>query len=261
MDLTQLTAFITPVAKEFVFPAAAFVVGYSVKKLTTFARCRAMVRVFGRAAWKPENLFLSLPLWTLKKGPPGTERYIRKTPTGGEDACYGPTEMVSADDLASSREITAFFAQFHAKTVPTVWDDRRVDLRGRGGVFIGSPVGNLLVKDFFQSIEGLPVRFHHTPAGEGHPHDETIEVIETQKMYRPDTKNDYALILRTPNPSDKKGYFIFICGLGAEPTLSAAIYFRNNWKRFAACSETSFIVLTMPARHPQMASVAEEHGF
>ncbi|MFW9797730.1 MAG: hypothetical protein ACFFE2_11875 [Candidatus Thorarchaeota archaeon] len=241
----------------------SFTFGFLYRNLRKFLEFREYTEVFGKIAENQGNIHICIPLWKIKPEKREVKRYQKERIDGIIEEYHGPDNMVSLGDHEAGTHIEHVIAEFQEATVEYCLDnDKEFDCANRTVIMLGSPIANSRARLFFKQYPPPYFEFEITEETSEHDAALTIKDKKSPTEFNSVGDTEYSVILRTPNPHDKDGFFFFVFGAHANGTTVAALFLKNNWKKFTKALESAVVLLKMPRNSTAYEEVKEfSYGF
>jgi len=247
--------------KQFGGMAVTFVAGLTATRLKKEVRLRRFLKSFGKTACDPDHLFICLPLWQVKDAPRDSKRFEKIGPDKKVYSYFGPSQTLSYHDILASQELSFIFEEFYRKPPHIVLDTDRTDMSNKSGLFLGSQIANIKVRQILATIDQPYIEIVEQEETDDHPSAEAIRDKESGKIWDSAGEYEYSVVMRLENPQCPFGYFFLVFGCHSAGTLAAARYLRRQWGVFKKARSNAVVVLRLPRGAPEMARVHRRYGF
>lgn len=267
INLDSMISFAINIIHEMGIGIVFLIAGLSFQRIRRRFYRRKFKYAFGFVVENGDKFAISIPLWTLKENRREVPRFVKITPWDrNREEYYGPTETFSADDMKSSREISAILAEIFPQPAQIIPDRDALQFREKTVLMIGSPVANfhargIFQRDFFQMGSNRPFVFKIKDETMNSPSKTYVFSNQSEKKYYSNETYDIAVVQRLKNPSCNEGFLFIVAGSHAEGTFGASRYLRNNWEFFSRrkIGSTAGVLLKIDRSNPENIEVLERY--
>lgn len=224
---------------DFLIPAFAFILAFVIQAYYKNRRRKLYSDVFGTEALQHKNILISVPLRILKESSRNDTRFVRRELDGNDYYYYGPSEVLSFEDLQSCNTVLKILEEFFSTPFNFKMDnDPNLNLQRKTIFIVGGPDINSRARPLLSRKEKLFYQFLNEPNERG------ILDLRDNKFYKCTNEWEYSAVIRIPN--GKGSFSFFISGLSMTGTSASAKYLRNNWESFAQRPDSTSVLLKMP---------------
>lgn len=218
-------------------------------------------RAFGRNVKIADDIFFSIPLWSLQERRRTIARFRRNDPGGNVEEFYGPTNTFAREDVLGAVYVTEVMARRFKRPIRFISDDVRMETdtwSKRSAIVVGSPIANYHARGVVRMHEqfhpqDLFIRFEDVEETEESGARSKLRDIQTNEVFASSDSNDYACIMRLNNRygDETQGYVYLLGGIHAEGTQAAAIFLADCWRVFAATDGPAAVLLHLQRNQPE----------
>lgn len=222
---------------------------------------RTFQAAFGRNVQTADDIFFSVPLWSLQERKRTITRFRRIDPVGNAEDFYGPTNTFAREDVLGAVTVTEMMARRFKRPIRFASDDLRVETETwgkRSVIIIGSPVANYHARGVVRTHEqfhadDLFLSFDEITEDEKSGARTVLRDRATGEKFASSDTDDYACVMRLNNRygDETVGYFYLIGGIHAEGTQAAAIYLADRWRVFAKNDGPAAVLLHLQRNQPE----------
>lgn len=236
-------------------------VGYMIHSARRRMDMRKFQRAFGRNVENADDIFFSIPLWSLQERKRTITRFRRIDPIGNAEDFYGPSNTFAREDVLGAVYVTEMMARRFKRPIRFMSDDFKIETdtwSKRSAIIVGSPIANYHARGVVRTHElfhpeDLFVRFDEIPEDDESGARSVLRDSQSGEVFASGGADDYASILRLNNRygDESMGYVYLIGGIHAEGTQAAAIFLADCWRVFASSDGPAAVLLHLQRGQPE----------
>ena len=252
-----LDSFLVELAIAVVF----FLVGYMVPRIRRRMDMSEFQKAFGDNVEKADDIFFSVPLWSLRERKRTVRRFRRIDPSGNSEEFYGPTNTFAREDVLGAVYVTEMMARRFKRPIRFVSDDHKIETdtwSKRSAIIVGSPIANYHARGVVRTHEqfhedDLYLAFDRIEENEESGAHTVIRDRSTGETFASSERDDYACVMRLSNRygDESIGYVYLVGGIHAEGTQAAAIFLADCWRDFAHSDGPAAVLLHLQRNQPE----------
>lgn len=236
-------------------------VGYMIHGLRRRMDMTRFQKAFGSNVKTADDIFFSIPLWSLQERKRTIARFRRVDPVGHSEDFYGPTNTFAREDVLGAVYVTEMMARRFKRPIRFMSDDLKIEndtWSKRSAIIVGSPIANYHARGVVRTHEqfhpeDLFVRFEEIEEDDKSGARSVLRDSATQEVFASGEADDYACIMRLNNRygDETLGYVYLLGGIHAEGTQAAAIFLADCWRVFASSDGPAAVLLHLQRGQPE----------
>ncbi len=257
----DLQNWLSSFAIELTIAGVFTLVGYMLPRVRRKVDMRKFQAAFGANVEIADDIFFSIPLWSLQERKRSINRFRRTDPGGLVEEFYGPTNTFAREDVLGAIYVSEMMARRFKRPLRFLSDNLKIESdtwSKRSAIIIGSPMANYHARGVVRTHE----RFHpedlHLHFAEIDETDRTgarltIRDKAADETFRSSDTDDYAYVVRLNNRygDETQGYVYLVGGIHAEGTQAAAIFLADCWRVFSHTSGPASVLLHLQRNQPE----------